>query len=63
MAFEIATDLCRPGPLDGALWDKGLAILGRSGAMAVVQYVGFYKYVCTILNGFDAKVPKGADVF
>lgn len=56
-AFKLATELCKPGPLASSTWDEASKVLGTSGAVAVVHYVGFYKYVATILNGFDAKVP------
>ncbi|KAK6387471.1 hypothetical protein LTS17_000740 [Exophiala oligosperma] len=55
IAFELATALGRPGPLDQAIWDKAVKILGKEGAAAAVHYTGFYSYVGTILNGFDAK--------
>jgi hypothetical protein len=58
IAFKMATALCKPGVLDGGIWKEGVEVLGKQAAMAVVHYVGFYKYVATILNGFDAKVPK-----
>lgn len=45
------------GPLSEAAWTKAVNLITRDGAIAVVQYVGFYSYVCIILNGFDCKVP------
>lgn len=56
-AFDLATELCKPGRLSGRAWEKAISSLGKMAAVAVVHYVGFYKYVGTILNGFDAKVP------
>ncbi|KAJ9616605.1 hypothetical protein H2200_000324 [Cladophialophora chaetospira] len=58
-SFELATALGKPGPVDQAVWDKAVKVLGKEGASAVVHYTGFYKYIGTILNGFDAKVPEG----
>lgn len=59
-AFDLATELCKPGRLSGEGWEKAVGSLGKTAAVAVVHYVGFYKYVGTILNGFDAKVPEGS---
>ena len=57
-AFHVAYDLChQPGPLRQSVWEQAVETLGRKAAVALVHYVGFYKYVATILNGFDAKVP------
>jgi len=59
IAFKMATELCnRPGPLTVSTWNEAVDVLSVSGATAVVQYVGFYKYVATILNGFDSQVPE-----
>lgn len=58
VAFEVATALGKPGVLDLALWDKAVKVLGKDGAAAIVHYTGFYAYIGTILNGFDAKVPQ-----
>lgn len=30
----------------------------KEGMVVLVQYTGFYRYVATILNGFDVKVPN-----
>ncbi|KAK5238548.1 hypothetical protein LTR47_000291 [Exophiala xenobiotica] len=56
-AFELATALGKPGVLEQGIWDNAVKVLGRDGAAAAVHYTGFYSYVGTILNGFDAKVP------
>lgn len=57
--FKLANELFKPGPLSDETWNEATRVLGVSGTTAVVQYVGFYKYVATILNGFDVKVPAG----
>jgi len=58
VAFKVATELCEtPGPLDAGIWKEAINMFGMIGATTLVHYVGFYKYVATILNGFDAKVP------
>lgn len=59
IVFKVATELFNPGPLPEATWNEAVEVLGIQGVTAVVQYVGFYRYVSTILNGFDAKVPEG----
>lgn len=60
VAFEVATALGKPGTLDQAIWDRAVKVLGKDGAAAAVHYTGFYSYVGTLLNGFDAKVPDDA---
>lgn len=57
-AFDLATELCKPGRLSDGAWENAARLLGKTAAVAIVHYVGFYKYVATILNGFDAKVPE-----
>lgn len=57
-AFDLATELCKPGRLSDGAWEKAVRLLGKTAAVATVHYVGFYKYVATILNVFDAKVPE-----
>jgi 4-carboxymuconolactone decarboxylase len=49
------------GPLSRGAWDKAVELLTKDGATAVVQYVGFYSYVCMILRGFDCKIPNVED--
>ncbi len=34
-------------------------ILGVSGTTSLIHYCGFYSYIATILNGFDAQNPEG----
>lgn len=59
IAFDVATKLLEcPGPLDEDLWQRAVDVLGKSGAMVLVQYIGYYRYVATILNGFNVQVPK-----
>ena len=59
IVFKVANELFQPGPLSSSTWDEAVSVLGISGSTAVVQYVAFYKYIATILNGFDAQVPDG----
>lgn len=58
VVFEMATKLFEAGPLPASLWGKAVATLGVQGSTAVVHYVGYYKYIATILNGFDAQIPE-----
>ena len=58
MVFKVANELFLPGPLMQRTWDEAVKVFGISGTTAVVQYVAFYKYIATILNGFDVQVPK-----
>ncbi|OCL11733.1 hypothetical protein AOQ84DRAFT_286603 [Glonium stellatum] len=53
MAYEF---MHGSGPLSQATWTNGVRLLTRDGAIAVVQYIAFYSYVCTILNGFDCRI-------
>lgn len=57
--FRLANQLFLPGPLNESIWREAKSVLSIDGATAVVHYVGFYKYIATILNGFDAKAPEG----
>ena len=54
VAYELAYG---SGPLSKGAWDKAVELLTKEGATALVQYVGFYAYVCMILNGFDCRIP------
>lgn len=58
VAFNVATHLASiPGPLDESVWMEAVEVLGREAAIVLMHYCGLYKYVCTILNAFDAKLP------
>jgi hypothetical protein len=58
VSFRVAKELSEsPGPLKLEVWEGAVKVLGLEAAKAVVHYVGFYKYISTILNGFDAKLP------
>ncbi len=39
-------------------WERGVKVLGREGVIVLIYTVGFYQFVCTVLRGFDAKVPE-----
>jgi len=59
VAYDVARELVAgQGPLDAGLWKEATTVLGKDGAMALVQYCGFYAYVCTILRGFACEVPE-----
>ncbi|KAF2159168.1 hypothetical protein M409DRAFT_30307 [Zasmidium cellare ATCC 36951] len=58
VAYKVAIELGKSGPSPSALWEEATSVLGIHGATALVHYVGFYAYVSTVLNGFDAKVPS-----
>ncbi|KAK5676867.1 hypothetical protein LTS10_010631 [Elasticomyces elasticus] len=40
------------------LWDRSMKALGKEGTVALVHYVGFYAYICIVLNAIDEPVPK-----
>lgn len=58
VAFEVASELFKKGPLPQDSWNKAVNTLGVDGAKALVHYVGFYRYIATILNGFDVQIPE-----
>ena len=60
--FKFANELFKPGPLSDVSWIEAVDELSTPGAGSVVQYVAFYKYVATISNGFDVKVPTSKDM-
>ena len=39
-------------------WERGVKVLGKEGLTVLIYTVGFYQFVCTVLRGFDAKVPE-----
>ncbi|KAF2482533.1 AhpD-like protein [Neohortaea acidophila] len=58
VVFDVAHELAYgSGTLPQDLWDRAVEVLGRPGTIALVQYVGFYSYACTILRGFDVEIP------
>lgn len=58
VAYDAASRLLHiPGPLPQSLWDRLVATFGINGTVAWVHYVGFYCFVCMILNSIDAPVP------
>jgi 4-carboxymuconolactone decarboxylase len=56
--YDASSDLLnKPGPLSEEKWTRLVAAISKDGATAAIQYVAFYSYIATILNGFDAKIP------
>ena len=39
-------------------WIRAVKVLGREGMTVLIYTAGFYQFVCTVLRGFDAKVPE-----
>lgn len=61
-ACGVARELCTtPGPLAQSTWTTAVTELGRDGALALVQYVAYYRYLATIERGFDVQVPAEGD--
>ena len=59
VAWEVTTEMLTvPGPLKQSVYDRGVEVLGKEGMTVLIQYIGFYRYVATILNGFDVQVPE-----
>ena len=57
-SFAFAHELLNTsGPLSDESWKSATEAFGVDGAKALVHYVGYYSYTCTVLNGFDVKVP------
>jgi hypothetical protein len=60
--YDVAHELVSgSGPLSQGAWDRAVKLLTKDGATALVQYVGFYSYVCIILRGFDCQIPNVKD--
>ena len=58
LAFDMAMVLTvRRGPLSEEMWVRAETKLGKTGAMALVQYVALYSYTCILLNAVDEPVP------
>jgi len=61
-AFHVARELCASfGSLSQWAWETAIIELGREGALALVHYIGYYRYLATIERGFDAQVPAEGD--
>lgn len=45
------------GRLSEEKWDRLVQLFSKEGAMHLVHLSGFHSYLCTVMNGFDAKVP------
>ena len=58
VAFDMAIALTHgTGKLADEIWEKGVKLLGRTEALAVVHFVGIYCYTCVVLNAGDIAVP------
>jgi 4-carboxymuconolactone decarboxylase len=57
IAFDLAFDLCRGGPLPEVTWRLAVQAFGEVGAVQLVYLVGLYAFVSTALNGFDVPSP------
>lgn len=59
VVYDVAKALVEAsGSLSQELYDQSVDLLGESGTIALIQFVGFYTYTCVVLNGFDVQVPK-----
>lgn len=59
LAFEVATSLVAcPGPLDANLYEEAVSLFGTDATVALIHSVGFYAYLCVLLNAFDEPVPE-----
>lgn len=57
-AYTVARELCSSsGNFSERTWNDCLEKMGRDGAVALVHYVGFHRYIATMLRGFDAQMP------
>lgn len=58
LVFGMTRELCvQSGALPEKIWNEALCILGRDGAIAIVHFVAFQRYLSTIERAFDAQVP------
>ena len=60
IAFEVAKSLSgdsRSRPMPQDLWDRAVQILGKDAVVGLLQYIGFYSYVCVAMNGYNAPIP------
>ncbi|KAK5173836.1 uncharacterized protein LTR77_002517 [Saxophila tyrrhenica] len=59
VAFDVALRLSTtPGPMPQQLWDRGAAVFGKDGLVALLHYIGFYSHVSMLMNGTDVPVPE-----
>lgn len=60
VAFDVTKYLANtPGPLPQDLWNRAVSVLGKQGTISLVHYVGFYAYICIVINAMDAPLPEG----
>jgi alkylhydroperoxidase family enzyme len=58
VAFDVAYQLCRGGPLPEPTWRLAVATFGNLGAAQLVYLVGVYSLLSMTINGFD--IPSEA---
>ncbi|KAK4498977.1 hypothetical protein PRZ48_009488 [Zasmidium cellare] len=57
-AYGVARELCASsGNLSERAWSDCVSKMGKEGTVALVHYVGFHRYIATMLRGFDAQMP------
>jgi len=61
-AYEVARELVeKKGPMSKGRWDDAVRIFGMDGALSLINYVGFYSYICMVVNAVDTPVPEGVN--
>ena len=59
IAYDVAKHLVsKTGPLPQNLWERSVEAFGKDGTVGLLHYIGYYCYMCVILNGMDAPVPE-----
>lgn len=58
VVWEVARGLKAKGPLEEAVWERAVRVLGKDEMIALVHLLGFYEYTSTILNGFRVTPQK-----
>lgn len=61
-AYDAVELLGKKGPLSQATADRLVGCFDLEGALALLHYVGFYSYMCTLLNGCDVQLPDGESI-
>lgn len=64
VAFDVTQELCKVGKgrLGDQHWERAERVLGKTGALALVHFVGFYSYTAVLINGCDVTLPDGESV-
>jgi 4-carboxymuconolactone decarboxylase len=63
VVYDIVTTLYRERKLPGALYQRGIEVLGEGRLVDLIGVLGYYALISMTINAFDVRPPDGTSCF